>query len=179
VTPRTVAPPPTDKSMWRRLLALAHPDGGGEHDLFIWAQALREAVFGKSAGDRADRRRESQSRRREKETTDAARVPFAAAFALSNGFADLTAQAVRMADDVDPVHGRLLRLLEDCEEAEEDERGYHQQYVGATYRSLAYIAHQAGLNSQQRYRWYSVAEAVPLAARHAGHIIAKLQEKKR
>jgi hypothetical protein len=178
MTPRTVAPPPTDGTMWRRLLAKVHPDGGGDHDLFIWAQALRESVFGRSADDRATRRRPRSRESREKQTTDAARVPFEAAFDKANGFADLTAQAVRMSDDVDPVHGRLLRLLEDCEEADEGEIGHTQQHQGATYRSLAYIAHQAGLSSQQRYAWYSVAEAVPLAARHAGHIIAKLQEEK-
>ena len=27
--PRTVAPAPTDRTMWRRLRALAHPDRGG------------------------------------------------------------------------------------------------------------------------------------------------------
>ncbi len=39
---RTLAPPPTDRAMWRRLLALCHPDGHGDHALFVWASALRE-----------------------------------------------------------------------------------------------------------------------------------------
>ena len=32
--PKTVAPPPTDKSMWRRLLMKVHPDQGGDDALF-------------------------------------------------------------------------------------------------------------------------------------------------
>jgi hypothetical protein len=178
VTPRTVAPPPTDGTMWRRLLAKVHPDRGGDHDLFIWASSVREAVFGKSTDDRTARQREGPPRSRERETTDSARVPFGAAFDKADGFADLTAQAVRMADDVDPVYGRLLKLLGDCEEAEEDRPGYRAQFTGASYKQLAYIAHLAGLDASQRWSWYEVAESVPLAGRHAGHIIARLQEKR-
>jgi hypothetical protein len=176
MTPRTVAPPPTDKSMWRRLLALAHPDGGGEHDLFIWAQALRESVFGKSTDGRATRQQRPRSREREKQTTDSARVPFASAFDKASGFGDLTAQAVRMADTVDPVYGRLLKLLADCREAGEGEPGYRAQFTGASYKQLAFIAHLAGLDSSQRWQWYEICEGIPLSTRHAGHIISRLRE---
>jgi len=41
---RTPTHPPTDRSMWRRLLARAHPDTGGTHELFIWAGTVREVV---------------------------------------------------------------------------------------------------------------------------------------
>jgi hypothetical protein len=28
--------------MWRRILARAHPDSGGDHELFVWIQNVRE-----------------------------------------------------------------------------------------------------------------------------------------
>lgn len=31
-----------DRRMWRKLLAKVHPDAGGEHELFIWADQVRE-----------------------------------------------------------------------------------------------------------------------------------------
>lgn len=34
--------PLEDRRMWRRLLAQLHPDAGGDHDLFLFASALRE-----------------------------------------------------------------------------------------------------------------------------------------
>jgi hypothetical protein len=43
---RTLTSPPTDRAMWRRLLALAHPDRAGDHELFIWCSELREYVAG-------------------------------------------------------------------------------------------------------------------------------------
>lgn len=33
---RTPTLPPTEPAMWRKLLARAHPDAGGDHELFIW-----------------------------------------------------------------------------------------------------------------------------------------------
>jgi hypothetical protein len=32
-----------DRHMWRLLLARAHPDAGGDHKLFLFAHALKEA----------------------------------------------------------------------------------------------------------------------------------------
>ena len=34
--------------MWRRLLARAHPDGGGDDELFVWAKSLEELVRAKA-----------------------------------------------------------------------------------------------------------------------------------
>jgi hypothetical protein len=33
-----------------------------------------------------------------------------------------------------------------------------------------------GMSGSERARWYSVARAVPLSQRHAGHILGKLQK---
>jgi hypothetical protein len=35
-----------DRHMWRLLLARLHPDGGGDHELFLFAHALREGASG-------------------------------------------------------------------------------------------------------------------------------------
>lgn len=35
-----------DRHMWRLLLARLHPDAGGDHELFLFAHALREGVSG-------------------------------------------------------------------------------------------------------------------------------------
>ena len=35
-----------DRHMWRLLLARLHPDAGGDHELFLFAHALREGASG-------------------------------------------------------------------------------------------------------------------------------------
>ena len=35
-----------DRHMWRMLLAKVHPDAGGDHELFLFACALKEGVCG-------------------------------------------------------------------------------------------------------------------------------------
>lgn len=36
-----------DRRLWRLLLARLHPDAGGDHELFLFACALMEGVYGK------------------------------------------------------------------------------------------------------------------------------------
>lgn len=36
-----------DRRMWRLMLARLHPDSGGDHELFLFACALMEGVYGK------------------------------------------------------------------------------------------------------------------------------------
>src|SRR5215218_7876446 len=45
---RTPTRPPTDRGMWRRLLARVHPDAGGDDELFVWAKSLEELVRAKA-----------------------------------------------------------------------------------------------------------------------------------
>ena len=40
------APIPNDQRMWRLLLARLHPDAGGDHELFVFASAVKEEVCG-------------------------------------------------------------------------------------------------------------------------------------
>jgi hypothetical protein len=42
---RTITQPPDDTRMWKRLIGRAHPDAGGEHELFIWAVSVRDVVW--------------------------------------------------------------------------------------------------------------------------------------
>jgi hypothetical protein len=46
VSPKTPTLPPNDAAMWRRLLARAHPDAGGAHELFIRTASVRDVVCG-------------------------------------------------------------------------------------------------------------------------------------
>ena len=41
-----------DSKMWRLLLARLHPDAGGDHDLFVFASALREEMFSENRAAR-------------------------------------------------------------------------------------------------------------------------------
>ncbi len=104
---------------------------------------------------------------------EAARVPFFSGVS----FADLTERAVDMADRVGPPHDVLLRLLQDCEEEFEGPL-FKQQRKGATYKTLAAIAHASGMTMAGRQAWYRVAEDVPLSQRHAGHVLGKLKERR-
>ncbi len=42
----TSTAPLADPRMWRRLLARAHPDAGGDHELFLFTHALLQSVGG-------------------------------------------------------------------------------------------------------------------------------------
>jgi hypothetical protein len=68
---RTPTLPPNDRGMWRRLVSRAHPDAGGDHDLFIWAVATRTVVCGGELGTDIPRRerQDHPSRRREASTS--------------------------------------------------------------------------------------------------------------
>jgi hypothetical protein len=90
-------------------------------------------------------------------------------------FSELTDHAVGIADEVPPIFGDVLRLLEDCY-ASEDAPLKGQQERGATYKQLAAIAHSVGMTKPERARWYRVAESIPLSQRHAGHILARLKK---
>jgi hypothetical protein len=161
MSPRTPALPPNDRGMWRRVIARTHPDAGGDHELFIWTCATRDAICGGELGS------EIPKRRREHEPD---RVPF-------DPFADfgvLTDRAVTMASAVAQPYCYLLRLLSGCYPVAEGAL-HNQQSRGASYRSLAAIGHHVGMSKGERIHWYRVAESIPLSQRHAGHILSRLQ----
>jgi hypothetical protein len=170
---RTPTHPPTDGGMWRRLLARAHPDAGGTHELFIWTGAVRDVVCSLSLRAGASPEPEDHpSRRREPSTNDdPARVPFDEDAYLEV----LTDRAVTMADAVAEPYGYLLRQLADCHPLSVGSL-HDQQRCGASYKALAAIGHQVGMTKAERIQWYSIAESVPLSQRRAGHILGKLQK---
>lgn len=166
---RTPTLSPNDKTMWRKLVARAHPDAGGTHDLFVWSMATREAVCGGELGSEIPRheRREHPSRQREASTSGVDRVPFDP----GQDFAALTGRALRYeAGD----YGRILALLNDCWPLD---HLAHEQNRGASYKRLAAIGHAWGMSKAERVRWYRVAEGIPLSDRHAGHILGRSKER--
>lgn len=176
MTPRTLTPPPTDKAMWRRLMRLAHPDGAGEHDLFIWVKHVFEHVAGEPPVHDLgrDRARRQPPPHPTSEASD--RLDFTDAFNKAEDHTDLTARAVGMAAEVGEPYARLLGMLRSCYPASEaDVLIMRAQHQGASYKQLAYIAHLVGMSGAQRTRWYRIAESIPLSQRHAGHIIKGLQ----
>lgn len=50
---------------------------------------------------------------------------------------------------------------------------------GASYKSLAYVAHLLELSVTNRTNFYEVARCVPLSQAHVGYIIARLRERDR
>jgi len=171
--PRTATAPPTDRRYWKRLLSRVHPDGGGAHDLFIWTQELREHV----AGDAPEEAPRYIRREPPKHKTSGDRLDFQDA-ELHASFTALTRHAVSVATSgaVGEPHASVLKLLRDCEEITDPTSSlYRQQQEGATYRSVAAVAHRAGMSAQERSGFYRVAESIPLSQRHVGHILARLQ----
>lgn len=161
-----------DRSYWRRLKATCHPDAGGDHELFLWIVALEEYVhanltgFGREAPYSA-----GQSRRADSEQPD--RIPFDP-HECGDHLA-LNLRALGIADEVEEPYASLLRLLVDCG-AGWSGREQVLERRGATWRSVAAIAHEAGLSYEQRQRWYRIAEYVPLSQKMAGHILSRLKE---
>jgi hypothetical protein len=166
---RTPAPPFDDRGMWRCLVGRSHPDAGGEHELFIWTVATRDAICGGEIPRREGR--EQPFRRRETSTSSAGeRVRFEQ---LSD-FEVLSDRALSMAESVAETYGFLLTQVVDCYAVFEGPL-YDPQRRGATYRSLAAIGHQVGMTKAEHVRWYRVAEAIPLSQRHASHILSRLK----
>ncbi len=176
---QTRTKPLDDRAMWRRLIARAHPDSGGDDELFVFTNALRERHLSggllQTEASETPRcsdcnRRESSTRRSYKTgADDRDRVPFEA----DASFDQLTSLALERAGTVAGVYGGLLLLLRDCVFLDDMER---QQRRGASYRQLAYVAHLAGWSKPERAGWYRVAEDVPLADRHASHLIRCLKK---
>jgi hypothetical protein len=165
--------PTTDRSMWRRLVGRAHPDAGGDHDLFIWSMSVRDAVCSEEHRTETPRRehQDHPSRQRKASTSGTVdRVPFE----QFSDFEILTDRALSMAEAVAEPYGYVLRQLAGCYLAEGGPL-YNQQCSGASYKSLAAIGHQVGMSKAERVQWYRIAEAIPLSQRHAGHILSRLK----
>ncbi len=153
---RTATAPMHDPRMWKRLLARAHPDHGGDHDLFVWTMQLREQV-----------RPGTRDVPHGTVAQDSPGVVF-----VPEDFDGITRRALDAAQGHQgTVHGYLLGLLNGCvnEPIRRDE-----QERGASYRRLAKIGHLAGMDRAERGRWYRIAESIPLSDAHARFILGRL-----
>jgi hypothetical protein len=170
VSPKSAIPAPVhDRHYWRRLLARAHPDSGGEHSLFLWALGVREYV----AGETMEPPRPEYAPPRRSTRADSRRVPFDE----SRSFDYITARALRKAVELEEPFRTLIGLLEGAVEVGEEAGPlYRMQRQGATFKSLAALGHKANMNGAQRARLYRIAEELSLSQGHAGHLHKKLAE---
>ncbi len=159
--------------MWRRLLSRAHPDAGGDHELFIWTGTLRDAVCG--GGLQVQSRPASARARhstRSSSPDDKPRIPYP----VEMDFEESTRRALALALDVQEVYAEVLSLLADCYPQPRGNLA-HEETRGASYSRLAAICHAWGMTKSERVGFYPVAEAIPLSDRHASHILGRLKRR--
>jgi hypothetical protein len=105
MTPRTQTRPLDDPQLWRRLVARAHPDAGGDHELFIFAGAVKAVV----CRDPGELPRPEGRRSPSPPQDDVARVPYptggSAGTALD--FEEITRRALSVEGPYSPVLARL------------------------------------------------------------------------
>jgi hypothetical protein len=121
---RTPTYPPDHRGMWRRLVGRAHPDAGGDHDLFIWTVAVRDTRKPEAARSRrprvlsgdADLSRVSERTRelilfgdKEGRYTSRSEADFAACLGM---FVAGFEEAEVWATMTDPTHGISEKFLE-------------------------------------------------------------------
>jgi hypothetical protein len=110
LSPRTQAPASLDSpSYWRRLLATVHPDRGGDHELFLFLQALKEHV-GECGGGSVSELCSSRHRDRHGHHD---RVPYDEALGFVDEHTMLTHRALSIAETVQEPFCGVLRLVVD------------------------------------------------------------------
>ena len=167
--PRTPTLPPTDRGMWRKLLALSHPDGHGDHETFIWVRELYNHIAGDAVEPPGEVPRYTRHRERGPD-----RIPYDPDLGYVDEFVSLTRRALKIGKLAGEPHKSVLMHLIDCG-ATDHGRPAERQYRGASYKQLAAIGHRFGMTKAVRRRWYDVAGAIPLSDQHAHHILGRLQ----
>ena len=172
---RTPTKPPTDRGMQLRLKALVHPDGRGDHELFIWTVNLIEvACSGSRNVPKEGVEHPSSPRPRySSPKADPARIPYDTTLGFVDEFAMLTLHALSVGRHAEEPYRSLLTLLVDCCAAEHGGAAARQER-GATFRQLARIAHDADMTPGQLRSWYDLARSIPLSEKHASHLIARI-----
>ena len=171
---RTPTLPPTDRSMQRKLKALAHPDNRGDHELFIWTVNLIEtACSGSRNAPKEVEYPSSPAPRYTSPEANPARVPYDPSLGFADEFVMLTLRALSVGRHAEEPHRSVLALLADCP-ANEHGRAAARQERGATYRQLGRIAHDAGMTRGEKSRWYEIARSLPLSEKHASHLIGRM-----
>jgi hypothetical protein len=154
------ARPPTDRAMWRRLLARVHPDAGGDEELFVWAKSLEELVRATAQDDLPPRLGGTVQRE--------GRIPFDP----HTDFDRISERALQFAPRAFG-YGDVLRLVRGATRT-----GTVKDRRGATYEQLARIAYLLGIDKygrNARKMWYRIARDVMLSEAHADHIIGGLK----
>jgi hypothetical protein len=177
--PRTQTAALNDRSFWRRLLAVAHPDrNGGDHELFVFLTALQEHILECATLEPvldSSRRREGSTWRPTQQDQGQDRVPFDPDLGVADEHLMLTHRALSIAQTLEePLRSLLLLLLD--HDTTDHGRDALRQMRGASYKQIAYGAHLAGLPSEERSRLYEVARSIPLSESHASHIINELKK---
>ena len=152
--PRTSTMPPDDTNMWRKVLKRVHPDAGGDHELFIWMNNIKETV-GNGDPPPPPPQQPPPQRSNDRESVEVDPMLL---------FREITDRALSV--DEHP-YNEVLGVLQRC-------GGSGCRLKGATYKQLAAIAHRWGMSKSQRYRWYRVAEDVQLSRKHASYIMDEI-----
>lgn len=163
MTPRTLAPPPTNNRMWRKTLALVHPDRGGDHEAFVWLSSLREHFEECPTGHPSKAAR----------STIAERVPYDEALGYPDEFVNLTLRALSVGRHAEEPYRSVLGLLLDCPVVGHGRRA-EKQCQGASYKALAKVGHLCGWSKAEGVCFYDLARSIPLSQAHVGHILGKL-----
>ena len=183
----TTAISATDPRMWRQLLARAHPDTGGDHELFVWTQSvLREAVKQNQPSPVTDlieqifsertQRPPAPPKPRKKKPWSERRSKNHILFETDLSFDELTAQALEMAKDFDEPYDYIFSLLEGCEApAQDEDLASDEAKTGAGYAVLADVGYALGLDGRGRGYMYNYARRIPLTQRHARYLLREVE----
>lgn len=187
-------PSVADSRMWRRLLARAHPDSGGDHELFVWVQYLREHIENEHNDPFADllayfsserhapkapRQQASRRQRKKKpekpwsERRSKERVPLE----TDLSFDELTALALEVAHGFNEPYDYIFSLLAGCKapSPDDDPETVEEAGMGAGYAVLADIGRTLGLDKRGRHAIYRYGEVVPLTQRHALYLLREAE----
>ncbi len=171
MSPRTQTLPLDDPRMWRRLVGRAHPDAGGDHELFIWTATVKDVVCGGELQLETKPEPSSTPRRPPPGPTpadDKPRIPYP----VGTDFEEATLRALVFAAENGGPYAEVLSLLVSCHPLE---HLAYEQKRGACYKRLAAIGHLWVMTKRERTGWYRCAEGIPLSDRHASHILGRLK----
>lgn len=145
-TGNSATPAVTDRSMWKKLRAVCHPDRAGDEDLFVWVDTLREFVNGEG------RFRQRSVPRREPPP------PPHPIDVLLNGYRPVYVVALSPLRGFVDLYGSM-GLGED-----------------ATPKQVAYIAHLRGMDYGERQGFYEVCKEIGLDRESASWLIEEFKD---
>ena len=172
---QTSTPAPLDDSrLWRRAPSRVHPDSGGDHEIFLFLSAAKEALAEPCECRRGDPLAGPRNGYAgQEQTTD--RIDYDPELGIPSTFDALTMRALESGVELEEPYRKLISLLTDCVSSGHGRQELKQRR-GASFKQLAYAGYLAGLNKEERGRFYEIAQRVPLSDRHISHVIDKLKD---